>query len=169
VYGRCGPEPSRSWRHRTRGIRGWRALGAGVVVKHHISQPRVQGHGGESYARSQGAGGDGAGVHDGKREARTPVLQPQVYALSQTGRGLDVSQPAQCIVDFRLYVHCKVPSCSILAASACRARYSRERIVDSVVLRTRAISTVDSSFTAESSKTSRSLSGRVSMRPRIRA
>src|ERR1700722_8922943 len=167
VYGRSRAEPSRGRWHRARGIHWWSTLRAGVLVEHQVSEHRTQGDCGETYTRSQGAGGNG--VHDGKREPGTPVLQPQVYSLSQTGGGLDASQPAQCVVDFRLYVHCKVPSCSILAASACRARYSRERIVDSVVFRTRAISTVDSSFTAESSKTSRSLSGRVSMRPRIRA
>ena len=94
----------------------------------------------------------------------TRGLNPEpVDAPLQTGGRLDTAQPAQGIVDFRMYAHCKLPSCSSKAASACRARYNRERMVDSVVSRTRAISTVDNSCTAESSKTSRSLAGKVSM------
>src|ERR1700730_8908525 len=47
--------------------------------------------------------------------------------------------------------------------SALRAWYNRDRTVESVVCKITAISTVDSSFTAESRKTSRSLACNASM------
>jgi hypothetical protein len=157
------PKPSSS-----RGGHSWSIDGrrARMTVKYHIAHCWVQSHGGQSNARRQSAGGNGSVHRNGK--AAAPYLQPEMNASLETGWGLNTPQQTQGIVDFRVYGHCKLPSCSSKAASACRARYRRERMVDSVVLRTPAISAVDSSFTAESSKTSRSLTGRVSMSPRIR-
>src|ERR1700690_3606390 len=138
-----------------------------MMVKHQAAPSRIQGYCGQGNACCYAAGDHGLDHEAGKTVAWG--LETEVDAPLQTGWGFDTSQPAQGLFDFRVYGHCKLPSCSSMAASACRARYSRERMVDSVVSRTRAISTVDSSFTAESNKTSRSLAGRLSMRPRIRA
>ena len=160
-----GPEPPRRRGNHTGGGDRPRSRGGGVLVEHEPAQCRIQGYRGYGNAGCDGAGEEG--LDDGKMAAGG--LQPQIYAPLQTGGWLSTSQQTQCLIDFRTYAHFRLPSCSSKAASACRARYSRERMVDSVVLRTRAISTVDSSFTAESSKTSRSLVGRVSMRRRIRA
>ncbi len=86
---------------------------------------------------------------------------------AKPGGGSSATQALQYFINFRVSRHWLVPPCSSKAASAWRARYRRERMVDSVVSSTRAISTVESSLTAESSNTSRSRAGSVSMRPRI--
>jgi hypothetical protein len=166
VYRRSCSKASRGWGHHARRIQRY-ILRVAVEVEHHAPERGIHHDRGEGNACRQRARGN----YPHPRKDATPAWdsQPLLDTLLQARRRLNISQPAQGFIDFRVHAHCKIPSCSSSAASACRARNSRERMVDSVVLRMRAISTVDNSLTADSSRTSRSFSGRLSIRRRILA
>jgi hypothetical protein len=136
-----------------------------VMRQYKIAHRWTEGDG--CQRKACGQGNSTSPVDNRRGKSSRGLAQSAVHTLLHTGGRLDASQVAQYFIDLCMDAHCKLPSCSSSAASAWRARYSRERMVDSVVFSTRAISTVESSCTAERSKVSRSLAGSVSIRRRI--